>query len=98
VEAPSPAEDKHGQEYMAKYAAEYAKISLELGIPVELLIACSLTESAPKNPETCVRLEPGYVKVFTPGTKTIDIAASDSGSPSKISAGFCQLLISTVGM
>jgi hypothetical protein len=35
---------------MVKYAAEYAKISLELSIPVELLIACSLTESAPKNP------------------------------------------------
>lgn len=81
VESPSPAEDKRAQEYMAKYKLEYAKVSVELDIPVELLVACSLTESAAVNPETCFREESGYV--------------SDAVTPRRISAGFCQLLIST---
>ena len=44
-------------------------------------MACTLTEGAAKNPETCVREEPGYV--------------SDDRTPARISAGICQLLIST---
>ncbi|MGB9073466.1 MAG: hypothetical protein WCC22_12570 [Terriglobales bacterium] len=44
-------------------------------------MACALTESDAKNPETCVREEPGYI--------------SDEKTPARISAGFCQLLIST---
>jgi hypothetical protein len=70
------------QKYMAKYANEYAAASKGTwGVPVELLVACSMTESAPVNPETCVREGPGYV--------------SDEQTPMDISAGFCQLLIST---
>ena len=69
------------QKYMAKYANEYAAASKGTwGVPVELLVACSMTESAPVNPETCVREGPGYV--------------SDEQTPMHISAGFCQLLIS----
>jgi hypothetical protein len=48
---------------------------------VELIVACSLTEGAIKNFETCVREEPGYV--------------SDEATPGRISAGCCQLLLST---
>src|SRR5579864_4640966 len=44
-------------------------------------MACMPTESAAKDPETCVREEPGYV--------------SDEKTPARISAGLCQLLIST---
>ena len=55
--------------------------SVEYGVPVELLMACTLTEAAAKNPETCVREEPGYV--------------SDDKTPARISAGMCQLLISS---
>jgi hypothetical protein len=66
-----------------KYEHLYAAASREFGVPMELLIACSLTESAVKNPETCFRQEPGFV--------------SDAATPHRISAGFCQLLISTAG-
>lgn len=62
VEAPSAAEDVRAQKYMSTYTAAYAQISVELAIPVELLIACSLTESAAVSPETCFREEPGYVE------------------------------------
>ncbi|MGH9628427.1 MAG: transglycosylase SLT domain-containing protein, partial [Bryobacteraceae bacterium] len=39
------------------------------------------TEASPVNPESCCREEPGYV--------------SDEKTPHRVSAGFCQLLIST---
>jgi hypothetical protein len=64
-----------------KYAAEYTAASKISGVPVELIVACSLTEGAIKNFETCVREEPGYV--------------SDEATPGRISAGCCQLLLST---
>jgi len=43
-----------------KHAQAIADASVEYGVPAELLMACALTESAVKNPETCVREEPGY--------------------------------------
>lgn len=64
-----------------KHTQSFCDASTEYGVPVELLMACALTESAAKNPETCVREEPGYV--------------SDDKTPARISAGLCQLLIST---
>lgn len=44
-----------------KHAGSFAASSMKYGVPVELLMACTLTEGAAKNPETCVREEPGYV-------------------------------------
>lgn len=64
-----------------QYKADYAAASSEFQVPVELLIACSLTEAAVKNPESSLREEPGFV--------------SDAATPHRVSAGFCQLLIST---
>src|SRR5262249_26101991 len=64
-----------------KHIQAFCDASLGYGVPVELLMAGALTESAPKNAETCVREEPGYV--------------SDDKTPARISAGLCQLLIST---
>src|SRR4051794_29098893 len=49
--------------YTARYEDEYAAAAKEYGVPVELLIACSMTESAPKNAETCIREEPGCLMV-----------------------------------
>ena len=62
------------------HVESFAFASAEFGVPVELLMACALTESSAKDPETCVRQEPGYI--------------SDNETPSRISAGICQLLIS----
>jgi hypothetical protein len=45
------------------------------------MLLAAFTESDVKNPESCVREETGYV--------------SDDKTPDRISAGFCQLLIST---
>jgi Transglycosylase SLT domain len=64
-----------------KHVDAFAASSVKYGVPVELLMACTLTEGAAKNPETCVREEPGYL--------------SDEKTPARISAGMCQLLIST---
>ncbi len=72
---------RRGRDLAAKYKEKYAAAAEEFQIPVELLVACSLTEAAPINPETSVREEPGFV--------------SDDKTPNRISAGFCQLLIST---
>ena len=80
VPVSSPARDRAAG-YIAKYREQYVAASAESGVPVELLIACSLTESSAKDPERCVRQEPGYL--------------SDEATPHRISAGFCQLLIST---
>jgi hypothetical protein len=63
-----------------KHVDAFAASSVKYGVPVELLMACTLTEGAAKNPETCVREEPGYL--------------SDEKTPARISAGMCQLLIS----
>lgn len=74
--------------YVDWYADYFRQAATETGVPVELLIACSLTESINDNPktrmhenETCVREEPGFI--------------SDEVTPHRISAGLCQLLIST---
>ena len=64
-----------------KHAQAFAASSVTYQVPVELLMACALTESAAKDPETCVREEPGFI--------------SDEKTPARISAGLCQLLIST---
>jgi hypothetical protein len=64
-----------------KHAQSFADSSVNYQVPVELLMACTLTESAAKNPEYSVREEPGYI--------------SDENTPARISAGICQLLIST---
>ncbi|MBM3774212.1 MAG: lytic transglycosylase domain-containing protein [Acidobacteria bacterium] len=77
----SAAARKRAREYLTRYRALYAAASQAYGVPVELLIACSLTESDPAKPETCFREEPGFV--------------SDAETPDRVSAGFCQLLIST---
>ena len=64
-----------------KHAQAFADSSVTYQVPAELLMACTLTESAAKNPEYSVREEPGYL--------------SDDQTPARISAGICQLLIST---
>jgi hypothetical protein len=76
------------KKYVAQYGQAFLGAAAEYGVPVELLIACSLTESLNDNPktpqhenETCCREEPGFV--------------SDSKTPHRVSAGLCQLLIST---
>lgn len=68
-------------QFIKEFGSLFVAAAAEYGVPVELLIANSLTESAIKNPVTCIRKEPGYV--------------SDEKTPHRISAGMCQLLIST---
>ncbi|HUS07149.1 MAG TPA: transglycosylase SLT domain-containing protein [Bryobacteraceae bacterium] len=77
----SSAVQKRAALYLQNYGAAYAAASAEFKVPIELLIACSLTEAAVVDPENCCRQEPGYI--------------SDEKSPDRVSAGFCQLLIST---
>lgn len=67
--------------FATAYRAAYITASAATGVPVELVLACSLTEAAVKNPEASIREEPGYI--------------SDEKTPDRISAGMCQLLIST---
>ena len=88
VELPDAANMRRAITTTTKYASAYSQAAVAARVPVELLIACSLTEATPDNPNTdvdeqvtCIRKEPGYV--------------SDAQTPGKISAGFCQLLIST---
>jgi hypothetical protein len=72
------------QRYWTKYRDHYQSAAKEFGVPVQLLMACSLTESVERtgvNPETCERQEPGYI--------------SDEKTPNRVSYGLCQLLIST---
>src|SRR5262249_34074985 len=63
------------KDLMSKHAEAFAAASQEFGVPIELLMACALTEAAVRNPETSVRKEPGYV--------------SDAKTPGRISAGLC---------
>jgi hypothetical protein len=63
-----------------KHAAAFASASAEYGVPVELLMACTLTEAARIPKPAC-----GKSPATSPNEKT----------PSRISAGMCQLLIST---
>jgi hypothetical protein len=72
---------KRASSYVKSYGDQYAAASKAYGVPIELLIACSLTEASPVDPEKCCREEPGFV--------------SDASTPNRVSAGFCQLLIST---
>lgn len=67
--------------YLSKFGEMYASASTEYSVPLELLVACSLTEGAVADPEKSVRKEPGYI--------------SDAQTPNRISVGLCQLLIST---
>ena len=74
--------------FIARYADVASAAAAEYGVPVELLIACSLTEAEADNPKTelhenevCVRKEPGFRSV--------------AETPGRISAGMCQLLVST---
>jgi hypothetical protein len=68
-------------DYLARFAEHFAWVSREYQVPVELLIACALTESVSSDPTGCLRKEPGY--------------RSDAETPHRISVGLCQLLIST---
>jgi hypothetical protein len=78
---PEPGQLSRAKEFVDRWALGYAAASAEFGVPVELILACSLTEAAVKDPAKSVRLEPRYV--------------SDEQTPDRISAGLCQVLIST---
>jgi len=78
---PGAAVQQRAKHYTDLYAPLFGKVSNDKRVPFELLAACALTEGAPIHPETSIREEPGYI--------------SDEETPSRISAGFCQLLIST---
>ena len=67
---------ERGLAMLGQYAAEFADVSREFAVPVELPIACALTQSA-IGPERYVRRDPGYV--------------SDDATPDLISAGVCRM-------
>lgn len=72
---------QRARHYLEEDGALLAQVSKAEPVPLELLRACALNEGAPAHPETSVRQEPGYI--------------SDQETPNRISAGFCQVLIST---
>lgn len=85
---PTPAQRVRTDQYIRSYRPAFEAAAICYGVPIELLIACALTESSSDNPKTpvreneiCVREEPGFV--------------SDEQTPHRVSAGLCQLLIST---
>lgn len=85
---PTPAQRARTTQYIDRYQQAFEAAATHYGVPIELLIACALTESSADNlktpvreNETCVREEPGFV--------------SDEKTPHRVSAGLCQLLIST---
>lgn len=62
-----------------EYNEDFRAVSRRFGVPVELIVATVATESLGN--KLAVRTEPGYV--------------SDDASPSRVSVGLCQTLIST---
>lgn len=72
---------KRAKTFMNRYGDSFLYAAVQYHVPVEILVACALTEADIKEPETCFRKEPGYI--------------SDEKTPHRISVGLCQMLIST---
>ena len=68
-------------EFLGCWRSEFAAAATTWNVPVELLLATALTESALVNPLKSVRIEPGWM--------------SDESTPHRVSIGLCQMLIST---
>ena len=63
-----------------KHADAFAASSVKYGVPVELLMACTLTEGAAKSPETCVRRTRSMLAPHT--SNPITITRPPTGIPS----------------
>ena len=85
---PTPGQRVRTAQYIRWCRPAFEAAAICYGVPIDLLLACALTESSADNPATplrenemCVREEPGFV--------------ADERTPHRVSAGLCQLLLST---
>jgi len=72
---------ERAKQFAEQFGSAIAGASQKTDVPVELILACCLTEAGDKDPARSIRYEPGYI--------------SDSATPNRISIGLGQLLIST---
>lgn len=77
----SPQQYRRAERFLGIWGGPYAAAASRHKVPVELIIACSLTEAGLRRPATECCKEPGYI--------------DDETTPHRISVGLMQMLIST---